>query len=171
MLYMMTRVLHARDWGTGDELTNHLLGHLSRLEVHHIFPKALLYEHGYTKRQVNAIANFTFLTQETNLEVSKTNPAKYIPEYEDRTPGAVGSHWIPMAPDLWKPENYLNFLEERRELLAKTANDFLGRLSAGSIPMAVSPEEAQFVERAVAYVPAESAMTTKKPVWSAVIIG
>ena len=153
MLYMMTRVLHARDWGTGDELTNHLLGHLSRLEVHHIFPKALLYEHGYTKRQVNAIANFTFLTQETNLEVSKTNPAKYIPEYEDRTPGAVGSHWIPMVPDLWKPENYLDFLEERRKLLAKTANDFLGRLFAGSIPMAVSPEEAQFVERAVAYAP------------------
>ena len=153
MLYMMTRVLHARDWGTGDELTNHLLGHLSRLEVHHIFPKALLYEHEYKKRQVNAIANFTFLTKETNLEVSKRNPAEYIPEYEERTPGAVGSHWIPMDPDLWKPENYLDFLEERRKLLAKAANDFLGRLSAGNIPMTVSPEEAQFVERAVDYVP------------------
>jgi len=153
MLYMMTRALHARDWGTGDELTNHLLGHLSRLEVHHVFPKALLYEHGYTKRQVNAIANFTFLTQETNLEVSKKNPAEYIPYYEARTPGAIESHWIPKNPELWKPENYLEFLAERRKLLAQSANEFLERLAAGNIPVAITAEEAQFVERAVAHVP------------------
>jgi len=153
LLYLMTRVLHARDWGTGDELTNHLLGHLSRLEIHHIFPKALLYEHGYAKREVNAIANFTFLTQETNLEVSKKNPALYIPEYEERTPGSIATHWIPMDPNLWKPENYREFLAQRRKLLAKAANDFLDRLSAGSIPVVVSAEDAQFVERAAAYIP------------------
>ncbi|QDU56723.1 GmrSD restriction endonuclease domain-containing protein [Aeoliella mucimassa] len=153
MLYMMTRVLHARDWGTGDELTNHLLGHLSRLEVHHIFPKALLYAHGYKKRQVNAIANFTFLTQETNLEVSKKDPGLYIPAYEERTPGAIATHWIPMDPELWKVEHYLDFLKERRKLLAKAANDFLERLSAGSMPTVIEPEDANFVERAAAYVP------------------
>jgi len=153
LLYMMTRVLHARDWGTGDELTNHLLGHLSQLQVHHIFPKALLKEYGYESRQVNAIANFTFLTQETNLEVSKKNPAIYIPHYESKTPGAVESHWIPMDPELWKPENYLKFLEERKKLLANAANEFLEKLSAGSIPQVILPEEAQFVERAAATVP------------------
>ena len=153
LLYMMTRVLHARDWGTGDELSNHLLGHLSRLEVHHIFPKALLYEHGYSKRQVNAIANFTFLTQETNLEVSKRNPAEYIPEFEERTPGAIESHWIPSDLNLWKPENYLAFLEERRKLLATAANELLDKLAAGIIPLRVSPEEVQFVERAAAQIP------------------
>jgi len=41
LLYMMTRVCHARDWGTGDELTNHLLGHLSSLQIHHFFPKEI----------------------------------------------------------------------------------------------------------------------------------
>ena len=153
MLYMMTRVLHARDWGTGDELTNHLLGHLSRLQVHHIFPKALLRDHGYRRREINAIANFTFLTQETNLEVSKKDPAKYIPHYEDRTPGAIASHWIPMDPDLWRVENYLDFLEERRKLLAKAANELLDRLAAGSMPMSIYPDEAQFVERAAAHIP------------------
>ena len=86
LLYLMTRVCHARDWGTGDELTAHLLGHLSSLQVHHIFPKALLYKHGYSRREVNAIANFTFLTQETNLEVSNKDPAKYLPAYEKQTP-------------------------------------------------------------------------------------
>ncbi|RIK76557.1 MAG: hypothetical protein DCC67_13775 [Planctomycetota bacterium] len=58
-----------------------------------------------------------------------------------------------MDPKLWKPENYLKFLDERRKLLAEAANEFLMRLSAGSIPLAVSPEEIQIVERAAASVP------------------
>ena len=153
LLYMMTRVLHAQDWGTGNELTSHLLGYLSRLEIHHIFPKALLYEHGYSKKQVNAIANFTFLTQETNLEVSNRPPAEYLPEYQKKTPGAIETHWMPTEPRLWKVENYLEFLDERRKLLAKAANEFLDGLSAGIIPEEVSPEDVQFVERAAAAVP------------------
>ena len=134
LLYLMTRVCHARDWGTADELTAHLLGHLSSLQVHHIFPKALLYKHGYSRREVNAIANFTFLTQETNLEVSNKDPAKYLPAYEKQNPGAIASHWIPMDPELWKIENYLEFLAERRKLLAQAANDFLDKLCAGTQP-------------------------------------
>ena len=134
MLYMVARVCHARDWGTGVELTNHLLGHLSNLQMHHIFPKALLYEHGYESREVNAVANFTFLTQETNLEVSRRNPAEYIPVYEKKNPGVMASHWIPMDPELWKVENYTDFLAARRKLLAEAANDLLDRLLAGTIP-------------------------------------
>ena len=49
MLYMLTRVHHAKDWDTGVELSNHMLGYLSRLELHHIFPKSVLYEHGYER--------------------------------------------------------------------------------------------------------------------------
>ena len=52
LLYMMTRACHAQDWGTGVELSAYLLGHLSRLQIHHIFPKALLYKHGYKKAEV-----------------------------------------------------------------------------------------------------------------------
>jgi hypothetical protein len=134
LLYMMTRVQHARDWETGIELTSFLLGKFSRLQVHHIFPKALLYKYGYNRAQVNSIANFTFLTQETNLAVTDRNPSEYIPFYEKKQPGAIRSHWIPMDPDLWKPEKYLNFLEERRILLAEAANQYLDNLYAGTIP-------------------------------------
>ena len=153
LLYMMTRACHARDWGTGDELSNHLLGQLSTLQIHHIFPKKLLYDAGYKKREVNAIANFTFLTQETNLEVSKRDPGEYLPHYEQRTPGAVGSHWIPMDPALWKIENYPEFLAERRKLLAAAANDFLEKLSNGHVPDSVDIDETDFIARAVEHVP------------------
>jgi hypothetical protein len=70
LLYMLTRVHGARDFGSGLPLHSHLLGHLTSLQVHHIFPKAVLYDAGYLRSQVNAVANFCFLTQDTNLRYS-----------------------------------------------------------------------------------------------------
>jgi len=134
LLYMMTRVCKAKDWGSGIELSAHMLGNINSLQVHHIFPKSLLYEYGYQKADVNAIANFTFLTQVTNLEVSNKDPQVYLEEYVNKHPGAIESHWIPMDRNLWKIENYLNFLAARRELLAEAGNEFLKSLFEGSAP-------------------------------------
>ena len=44
VLYLLTRMGEAKDWGTGLPLKSSLLGKMSRLEVHHIFPKAQLYK-------------------------------------------------------------------------------------------------------------------------------
>jgi hypothetical protein len=133
MLYMMTRVWSARDFETGNELSAHLLGRLSNLQVHHIFPKALLYEYGYEQREVNAIANFTFLTQETNLVVSNRDPQEYFEVFEAKHPGVLESHWIPTDRTLWRIKNYLDFLHSRRELLAEAANNFLFSLYNGHV--------------------------------------
>lgn len=134
LLYMLTRVWHARDWITGIELSNHLLGHLNRLQVHHIFPKALLYKHNYSVSKVNALANFTFLTQDTNLQICDRDPADYLAEITAKQPGVLESHWIPMDRELWKVENYDKFLAARRELLAIAANTFLDSLLNGVVP-------------------------------------
>lgn len=136
LLYMLTRVYHAADWESGVELSHNLLGKLNSLQMHHIFPKALLYRHGYSTPETNALANFTFLTQDTNLLVSDRDPAEYLTEFAARHPGAIESHWIPMDPALWRVERYREFLEARRELLARAANDFLDSLVAGSVPEA-----------------------------------
>ena len=151
LLYMLSRVCHARDWSTGVELAGYLLGQQASLHMHHIFPKARLYKAGYERADVNALANFTFLTQETNLRVSDRDPAEYLAEFVDMDPRLIESHWIPMDPDLWRVENYIDFLHARRELLAKAANDFLESLLAGSIP---EPEVAlPVVEREVRTIP------------------
>ena len=134
LLYMLTRVHHAMDWDTGVQLTNNTLGRLSTLQIHHIFPKSLLYKSGYARPEVNAIANFTFLTQDTNLKVSNRDPAEYFEDFVQRQLGTVESHWIPMDRELWKIENYLEFLSARRGLLAGAANEFLDSLLAGSVP-------------------------------------
>jgi hypothetical protein len=150
-LYMLTRVWHAKDWGSGIELSNHLLGNNNTLELHHIFPKSLLYKHGYTREKVNAIANFTFLTKETNRKVSDRDPGEYFEEILNNQPGVLESHWIPMDRNLWKVENYLSFLAARRELLAKAANEFLNSLLIGSIEEIVTTTS--IFERSVTSIP------------------
>ncbi len=140
ILYMLTRVYGARDWGTGDALNRHALGRHTDLEIHHIFPKAKLYAHGYPRSEVNALANFTFLSLETNRSISDRDPAQYLPELEAKQPGAVGSHWMPMDPELWSYERYNDFLERRRVLLAAAANEFLGSLNRGQLADEEVPE-------------------------------
>lgn len=69
-LYFLTRMGGARDWGTGLPLKASLIGKMSRLEVHHIFPKAQLYKRKHPRPEVNALANFCFLTTHTNLDMT-----------------------------------------------------------------------------------------------------
>ena len=136
LLYMLTRVHHAKDLDSGLELRAQLLGHKMRLELHHIFPKAKLYKRGYAKPEINALANFMFLTQQTNLQISDEDPEIYFTCYEEKNPGVLASQWIPIEPKLWQYENYLDFLEARRQLLADAANEFLNSLYRGAIPEA-----------------------------------
>ena len=49
-------------------------------------------------------------------------PEEYFPEVEAKHPGALASQWVPADPDLWKIENYGDFLSERRRLLAAETN-------------------------------------------------
>jgi Protein of unknown function DUF262 len=132
LLYLLTRVKGARDLGSGLELRAEMLGHLTSLQVHHIFPKTLLYKAGVDRAQVNAIANFCFLTQATNLTVGSRRPEDYFAEAEEKHPGVLASQWIPTDPDLWRMERYPDFLAARRELLAEAAQSFLAELRSGA---------------------------------------
>jgi hypothetical protein len=89
LLYLLTRVYRARDWDNGLPLSANLLGKLNALQVHHIFPKALLYRHGFGRAEVNAIANFCFLTQEANRDISATAPATYFEAVEEKAPRSL----------------------------------------------------------------------------------
>jgi hypothetical protein len=143
VLYLLTRMGEARDWSNGLPLKGNLLGRMSRLEVHHIFPKARLYKLKHKRPEVNALANFCFQTKDTNLRISDRLPEEYFPEIEARHPGALASQWIPTDPQLWKIENYRAFLDARRALLAAEANkrmeellhDELEWLAGPSAPM------------------------------------
>ena len=146
VLYMLTRMGDAKDWGTGLALRSGLLGHMSRLQMHHIFPKSRLYRVGFARPDVNALGNFCFLTQDTNLDISNRLPEEYFPKVESNHPGALASQWIPDDPDLWKLNNYHDFLAARRLLLAAEANRCMANLLHDDTrwlqPVAASQREA-----------------------------
>ena len=148
VLYLLTRMGEARDWGNGLPLKSSLLGKMSRLEVHHIFPKAQLYKRDYKRPEVNALANFCFLTKDTNLDISDTLPELYFPAVEKAHPGALASQWIPMDPELWRVERFRDFLEARKMLLAAELNQRMEELLHG---------DTRWLERAAAPAVASSA--------------
>jgi hypothetical protein len=132
LLYLLTRVHGARDFGNGLPLDERRPGHPISLQVHHIFPKAALYEAGYARSQVNAVANLCFLNRETSLVIGKRKPGEYFSAVGATHPGALASQWIPQDPALWRIDRYPDFLAARRELLAAAANGFLSQLRSGS---------------------------------------
>jgi hypothetical protein len=148
VLYMLTRMGEARDWGLGLPLKANLLGKMNRLEVHHIFPKARLYPRNHNRSEVNALANFCFLTKDTNLNILDRLPEEYFAEVEKKHPGSLASQWVPMDPALWKIDRYLDFLEARKALLAAEANKRFAELLHGDTQWlggaAVVPEQTPF---------------------------
>ena len=128
VLYFLTRVGESRDWGTGSLLKASMLGKNSQLEMHHIFPKAQLKKAGHQKEHINALANFCFLTKGTNLKIGSRLPDEYFPEIEG---GALSSQWIPQDRELWRIDNYDEFLKARRKLLADEMNTRLAGLLHG----------------------------------------
>lgn len=140
VLYMMTRVGGAKDFLTGVGLSTSLLGKESALHVHHVFPKKLLYDAGYKRPQVNALGNFSFLTAASNMSIGASNPAEYLAEVD---PVVLESQWIPQDRDLWAIDRFLDFLEERRKLMATAINDFLRSLVSDegvSLVPSITPE-------------------------------
>jgi hypothetical protein len=133
VLYLLTRMGESKDWGTGMPLKASLLGKMSRLEVHHIFPKAQLYKRNYKRPEVNALANFCFLTKDTNIHITDRLPEQYFVEVEAAHPGALASQWIPIDPALWKIERFRDFLEARKELLASELNRRMEELLHGEL--------------------------------------
>ena len=112
------------------------MGSKYQLERDHIFPYSKLKEMGYGEgnRVKYALAqeftNRAILTQVANRTKSATHAADYLASVKAKFPKALELQCIPEDVDLWKIENYEQFLEERRKTLAKHLNDFLDKITA-----------------------------------------
>ena len=148
ILYWLARVGRARDFCSGIDLPAGMLDGDAQLEVHPIFPKAVLYAAGYSRPQVNALGNLCFLAPGCNKWIGAACPAEpspyvkdtsdtmrrrigrygYFPFVREQHPRVLESQWIPMDEKLWKVDNFPAFLEARRTLLARAANRHLSSL-------------------------------------------
>jgi hypothetical protein len=134
MTYIMTKANGAVDWFNGLNLGKPH-GNAYGIHSHHIFPQSLLFKHGdlahesHLDRQlVNEIANRAFLTGASNIGLGAKSPAEYLPEIEQRYPGALASQFVPIDPELWETHRYREFLSERRRLIANAFNAHMEKL-------------------------------------------
>lgn len=133
--YVIAKAHGAIDWFNGVPLGSGQ-GKNSQWHSHHIFPASLLYENGYDsdnhlhRKIVNEIANRAFITAETNIDLSNSAPVDYFPVIESKFPGALVKQFIPMNPELWKVDHYEDFLQARRELMARKVNEYMQSLIA-----------------------------------------
>ena len=131
--FILAKAHNAVDWFNGLPL-GQTHGRSYGLQSHHIFPQSHLYENGwdsdnYTHRQVvNEIANRAFLTATTNWQIANKPPEEYLPEIEEKYPGALSAQFIPLEPSLWKVDRYQDFLAARRKIIVHKLNEFMASL-------------------------------------------
>lgn len=111
------------------------MGKKYQLERDHIFPYSKLKEVGYGEGNrvkyalAQELTNRAILTQVANRTKSDTNAADYLASVKGRFPKALELQCIPEDSDLWKIENYEQFLEARRKMLAEHLNAFLEKIT------------------------------------------
>ena len=115
-------------------LANYLLpgssGTKNAVDKHHIFPKHYLEQIGFTSdRDRNQTANFTFLDYATNIDISDDAPAIYIERYKEQLGDEFKTHCENHAlPEGFESMDYLEFLSQRRVLMAKIIRKAFERL-------------------------------------------
>lgn len=108
---------------------------LHRGDIHHVFPKNLLRKKYDSKTEYNQIANFVYAQQEINIPIGDKSPDIYMKEMlsqcetkkikygnitdKDQLMENLKKHCIPAAIFEMNIENYHEFLEERRKLMAE----------------------------------------------------
>jgi len=99
------------------------------LEKHHLFPRNyLLSEHGLEKRQINQVANFTYLEYPDNVDISDDEPKAYFETIrkeqfrgkEELLSAMMQDHCL---PEKFYAMDYEEFLRERRRLMSKVVRE------------------------------------------------
>lgn len=104
-------------------------------DVHHIFPKKYLQNHGYNDKNLyNQVANYAYLDTSVNISVGKKEPREYFSEAltgcggqqtigtiinEDEFWDNLDVNCIPHGVVNMTYADYLDFLKERRVMMAR----------------------------------------------------
>jgi hypothetical protein len=136
-IYLALRHKKARDF-TGKKAPT--IDQIHKYQIHHIFPIEFMLNdeqaEKYRKKnnlsraefrlEVNDVANLTFISTQANQEIKKRPPFDYLAKLS--TPKNLEAHCIPKDHNLWKPERFKDFCNERRRLLSKAINSYIRNL-------------------------------------------
>ncbi len=108
--------------------------------IHHVFPKKYLQNHGLTKSSYNQIANYVVMQSEVNIAISAKPPNIYFSEVIQQCQNGemclgsitdseqlhenLKSQCIPDGMENNTADNYEEFLKERRQLISYKIRDY-----------------------------------------------
>ena len=75
------------------------------------------------------LTNRAILTLDANRAKSDMNAHAFLTSVKERHPSALEMQCIPENKELWKIENYKEFLQKRRDILAEELNCYLNNIS------------------------------------------
>lgn len=107
-------------------------GNRSAVERHHLFPKGFLSKQGITStRDTNQIANYALVEWGDNSGISNQAPYDYLPIMKERYNQTEINQMYALhaLPNNWENLTYSEFLEKRRELMAKVIADGYAKLA------------------------------------------
>ncbi|WP_299003125.1 DUF262 domain-containing protein [uncultured Caulobacter sp.] len=126
LAYLALKDAGAKDWHSGLGLSLTHQGKMHFIQWHHIYPKALLKDHGFETGDINEIANMAFISGRTNQQLGRKPPSEYLPEIiAKRGVEALSSQCVPTDPSVLTVGTYPDFLAQRREALAERMNHFI----------------------------------------------
>lgn len=113
---------------------------LHRGDIHHIFPRNYLKKAGLTRSKYNQIANYVYMQQEVNIKVGNKAPNIYFEEVKGQCEGGalkygaisdrndlknnLDENCIPESIFEMTIDNYQDFLNQRRRLMAKKIKEY-----------------------------------------------
>jgi len=120
--YILLCKNEATDW-TGKLLIERPFSGLDR---HHIFPKDPLRQLTDEEATINHIGNLTFIDRIHNEELQDRFPDDYLPSVNE---DVLKKHFIPIDKQLWKMDNYEQFIQQRTELMWQGVESLFSNLS------------------------------------------
>lgn len=96
------------------------------IERHHLFPKGYLKTQQISGiRETNQIANYSYVELGDNAKISDQSPADYLPELKKRfsMKKLAKMYHYHALPEDWEQMEYREFLEKRRELMARITRE------------------------------------------------
>lgn len=123
-LFMALRQDAAKDWASDLVIAPSHKGKTSKIEYHHIFPKAYLEKsrEDLDRQQINQIGNMAFIGAATNKKISASAPSVYRTDFAEHH---FDAQLIDFSGGKDLPENYEDFIDKRLDLMARRINGFL----------------------------------------------
>ncbi len=112
----------------------------NRGDLHHIFPKDYLKQHGYNRFEYNQVANFVLCQQEINISMRNAAPVDYFKRIHDQIItghadlggivtesqllGNLKANCLPESVFNMTQDNYVDFLAMRRKLMSDKLREY-----------------------------------------------